>query len=246
MTAQQLITALQKEANPNKAKILQGFFKTGKGQYGEGDRFIGLTVPVIRRIVNQHRALSRDAVPALLKSPIHEVRMAGLLLLVEQCKKAAPAEQQAIVDLYLAHTATINNWDLVDLSAPTIIGEFLLTRPRDLLYTLVASPSLWEQRIAIVATLTLIRKNEFADTLVLAERLLSHPHDLIHKAVGWMLREVGKRDEALLKKFLLAHYAALPRTALRYAIERFPEAERKRFLTLDKPKPDACKPEKRR
>ena len=237
MTAHRFITALRKEADPEKAKILQGFFKTGKGQYGEGDRFIGLTVPVVRRIAKQHIACSHEAISVLLKDPVHEIRLAGLMVLVEQCKKASTEKRQAIVDLYLAHTAYINNWDLVDLSAPTIIGEFLVHQPRTLLYTLVARPSLWEQRIAIIATLALIRKNEFTDTLALAERLLQHPHDLIHKAVGWMLREVGKRDAALLKAFLLAHYAALPRTALRYAIERFPESERKQFLALGKSQP---------
>jgi 3-methyladenine DNA glycosylase AlkD len=206
------------------------YFKTGPGQYGEGDRFLGVTVPQTRRVVREFRELPLAEVAALLRSPWHEVRLCALLLLVRRFERGDAAERRAIFALYLGSTAHIDSWDLVDLSAPRIVGGWLQDRSRAPLYRLARSRRLWERRIAILATAHFIARLDFADALALSEILLDDDHDLMHKAVGWMLREVGKRDVGALEAFLEAHRARMPRTALRYAIERFPEAQRRRFL----------------
>jgi 3-methyladenine DNA glycosylase AlkD len=218
-------------ASPERAAILQGFFKTGKGQYGEGDIFLGIKVPVLRALVKQHHnAANLACVSRLLDSKYHEERLFALLLLIQLYQRADEAGQQAAYDLYLGNTRRINNWDLVDLSAQYLVGRHLEQRPRKVLHQLARSELLWERRIAIVATHHFIRRNDFADTLKIARTLLQDEHDLMHKAVGWMLREVGKRDLAAEEGFLLKHYRDMPRTMLRYAIERFPEAKRKKYL----------------
>jgi 3-methyladenine DNA glycosylase AlkD len=221
---------LEQYIDPVKREYLPRFFKTGKGGYGEGDRFLGVVVPNTRLVAKRHKDDPLEVVAELLQSPWHECRLCALLMLVERFKKRNEAERRQIVDLYLAHTASINNWDLVDLSAPGLIGVYLADKPRALLYRLVESPLLWEQRIAIVSTYTLIKRGDYLDTIALAERLLSHRHDLMHKSVGWMLREVGKRDKELLLQFLEKHSTEMPRTMLRYAIEKFPEEERQWWL----------------
>lgn len=230
MTPAALQRELQALADPAQAQIQQRFFKTGPGQYGAGDRFLGLRVPQVRALVRKYRALDRHAAQALLASPWHEERLAALLLWVEAFRRGTRQEQQAIYRAYLRHTARINNWDLVDSSAEHIVGAWLYDRPRTPLYKLAASNSLWERRIAIIATFHYIRRGEFADTLALAAQLLDDAHDLIHKAVGWMLREVGKRDRQLMEAFLQQHYGAMPRTMLRYAIEKLPERRRRQYL----------------
>jgi 3-methyladenine DNA glycosylase AlkD len=214
-------------ADPERAKNLAWFFKTGKGQYGHGDRFIGLTVPIARRIAHRYIHLPLTDVAKLLASPIHEYRLIALEILVAQYERE---NEKAIFEFYLKHTRFVNNWDLVDTSAPYIVGQHLLTRPRRILYRLAKSGSLWERRIAIVSTQTLIRAGQIEDTFAIARLLLKDEHDLIHKAVGWMLREAGKQSTPALLRFIQQNYAALPRTTLRYAIERFPAARRKRIL----------------
>ncbi len=233
ITAEQIREALHAAADPVKAQGMQRFFKTGAGQYGEGDRFLGLPNPVTRSFVRLYRQAPTAEAVALLASPWHEIRACGLLILVEQYSRGGEELRENIYQAYLAHTGRINNWDLVDLSAPDIVGEHLLRRERDTLYRLAAGTQLWEQRIAMIATLTFIRHGDFADTLRLAEYFLPHRHDLMHKAVGWMLRETGKRDRAVLTAFLQRHKTAMPRTALRYAIEHYPEAERREFMRKD-------------
>jgi 3-methyladenine DNA glycosylase AlkD len=218
-------------ANPERAAHSLRFFKTGPGQYGHGDRFLGLTVPDMRRLIRDFRDLPLDDADALLASPWHEERLVALMILVEQCRRD-PAAGAAIYRLCLARTDRINNWDLVDVSAPQIVGAYLETRSRKPLYRLARSKSLWERRIAIVATQHFIRRGDVGDTLAIARLLLGDEHDLIHKACGWMLREVGKRDERGLRAFLDEHGAVMPRTMLRYAIERFAPAVRRRYLTL--------------
>ena len=230
ISAESITAALTASANPEKAHGMQRFFKTGPGQYGAGDKFLGLTNPVMRAYVKEFRRKTLEEAVKLLMSPWHEARLCGGLILVELYARADEAVQYAIFQAYLAHGAQFNNWDLVDLTAPGIVGRHLLNHPRDVLYELVKSQILWEQRIAMVSTLTLIRNGEFGDTLKLAELFLTHTHDLMHKACGWMLREVGKRDRAVLTAFLVKHKGAMPRTMLRYAIEHYPEAERKAFL----------------
>lgn len=222
--------ALLRFASPERQAFLPKFFKTGKGEYAEGDRFIGVTVPECRSIAKVHADLSFDALAALLDDPYHEVRLVALLVLTAQFEQADAKGKKKIVDFYLSHLHGVNNWDLVDLSAYNILGNWLIDRERSILHKLAKSKNLWEQRIAIVSTYAFIRQDDFGDVLSLSEQLLSHRHDLIHKAVGWMLREVGKRDADLLRAFLHKHAAKMPRTALRYAIERFPEAERKGWL----------------
>jgi 3-methyladenine DNA glycosylase AlkD len=219
-------------ASPETAHILQGFFKTGKGQYGEGDIFLGIKVPVLRALVKQHHNEANLAsVARLLDSKYHEERLFALLLLIQLYQRADEAGQQAAYDLYLGNTRRINNWDLVDLSAQYLVGRHLEQRPRKVLHQLARSELLWERRIAIVATHHFIRRNDFADTLKIAKTLLQDEHDLMHKAAGWMLREVGKRDLAVEENFLKLHYHDMPRTMLRYAIERFPELKRKKYLS---------------
>jgi 3-methyladenine DNA glycosylase AlkD len=225
------LTDLKKElrasADPERARNSARFFKTAKGQYGQGDRFIGLTVPTMRRIAHRYIHLPLTDVAKLLASPIHEHRFAALEILVAQYERD---KSKAIFDFYLKHTKFVNNWDLVDTSAPYIVGQHLLTRPRGILYRLAKFRSLWERRIAIVSTFAFIKAGEIEDTFAIAKLLLADDHDLIHKAVGWMLREAGKQSAPALLRFLRENYSALPRTTLRYAIERFPAAERKRLL----------------
>ena len=219
--------------DPIQAKILQRFFKTGPDQYGAGDVFLGLKVPMTRKIVAKYfKELSLEEVQVLLESSIHEYRLAACLILVKKYETAKDQKlKQQIVDFYLANLDRVNNWDLVDLSAPRILGHSLLTKKnRILLYDLAKKDHLWSQRVAIIATYALIKDGQFEDTLKLASLLLAHPHDLIHKAIGWMLRELGKKNQALLEAFLLEHYQKMPRTTLRYAIEKLAEPKRKFYL----------------
>ena len=213
-----------------RAVFVARYFKTGKGEYGEGDRFLGLPVPVLRKIADRYRDLSFSELHRLLASPIHEHRAAALEILVAQYERGDETRREKIVAFYLRHTRAMNNWDLVDTAAPYILGQHLTTRPRRLLDRLAASRNLWERRIAIISTLALIRGREIADTYRIAKKLLSDDHDLIHKAVGWALRETDRVSRPALVAFLRKNYAALPRTTLRYAIERFPAAQRKRML----------------
>lgn len=225
---------IQKElraiASPEVARIQQSFFKTGPGQYGEGDVFLGIKVPVLRTLAKQQRDASLTTMQTLLDSKYHEERVFALLLLMQFYQRADEVGQQAAFDLYLGNTHRINNWDLVDISAPHIVGRHLQDRPRKLLHRMAKSASLWERRIAIIATFHFIRLDDFADTLQIAQTLLHDEHDLMHKAVGWMLREVGKRDLSIEEVFLKQHHRDMPRTMLRYAIERFPETKRLAYL----------------
>lgn len=228
--AAEISTRLAMLGSPEKARFLQGFFKTAPGEYAEGDRFIGVKVPEVRALLRAYRHLTPADVLPLLKSPVHEERLFALLALVRCFEKSGPAMRDQIYDLYLASTPWINNWDLVDCSAPQVVGGYLLERERGTLDCLARSASLWERRIAIMATFAFIRAGQFADTLRIATMLLHDREDLIHKAVGWMLREMGKRDLAVEEAFLQQHCRVMPRTMLRYAIERFPELQRKRYL----------------
>lgn len=230
MTAELLIESLQMLADKPKAEILQRFFKTGKGQYAEGDIFLGIKVPETRQVAKAYRGMPLIEVEKILRNHIHEVRLCGLMILTEQFKKASEAERKVIVDFYLSNTQYINNWDLVDLSCYKILGNYLLDKPRDILYRLAKSKNMWEQRIAIVSTWVFIRNQELEDTLSISEILLDHPHDLIHKAVGWMLRELSKQDELSMLQFIETHYNKISRTTLRYAIERLPEEQRKNIM----------------
>ncbi len=222
---------LRAVAEPERVPILQKFFQTGPGGYGEGDTFIGVRVPACRRVVRSHRGLPLPDCLRLLASPIHEERLAALLLMVDLFE-TDERQRQAIYDAYLESTDRIDNWDLVDTSCPGIVGAHLLDRPRRPLYELAVSESLWERRIAIVSTLTLIRAGDLDDTFALSERLLGDREDLIHKACGWMLREAGKRDEPRLVRHLERQAAAMPRTMLRYAIERLDPATRTRLMAI--------------
>lgn len=223
--------ALRKKARPEKIAIYKNFFKTGPGQYGEGDQFIGVTVPDTRAIAQEFLSIKREELVPILHSTIHEDRMCALMVLSYQYPQAqTKAEQKAIVDFYLTHHLSGNNWDLIDCIVDRILGPWLLNKPKDLLYQYAHSENLWERRIAIITTYHFIKQKQYAETLTIAELLLKDKHDLIHKAVGWMLREVGKRDETVLKTFLKKHYTIMPRTMLRYAIERFPETVRKQYL----------------
>ena len=232
---QSLKSDLRKLATPKKAKASEWFFKTGPGQYGEGDQFIGVTVPKQRSVAKKYKDLPLSQAKQLLKSPIHEERLVALIILVERFKSTGQwsddKNQKEIYDCYLANTDRVNNWDLVDSSAGYIVGTYLLDKPRDILYKLAKSENIWERRIAMIATSAFIDKGDPEDTLKIAETLLTDKHDLIHKAVGWMLREVGKRcGEKSLIDFLDKHASTIPRTTLRYAIERFPEEKRQRYL----------------
>jgi 3-methyladenine DNA glycosylase AlkD len=225
-----ILKELKSKKSSEQAKILSYFFKTGKGQYGEGDIFWGIKVPVTREIVKKFKEASLKDVQELLDSQVHEHRLTGLLILVEKYKKAE--NKKEIYDFYLKNTKNINNWDLVDLTAPNIVGSFLLdnTKERKILYSLVESNNLWERRIAILSTFTLLRNKEYKNTLKISEILLKDKHDLIHKAVGWMLREMGKRDKAVEVEFLKKHCKTMPRTMLRYAIEKFDAEEREKYM----------------
>ncbi len=230
MTASSIEARLRQLADEPTARVLRGYFKTGPGQYGEGDVFLGIKVPPLRRLARDYRGLSLAEAAKLLRSAYHEARLLALLLLVERFAAGDEAARERVYRLYLANTARVNNWDLVDASAGPIVGGYLADRDRGPLDHLARSASLWERRIAVVATHPFIRRGDFADTLRLAATLLSDPEDLIHKAVGWMLREVGKRDVAALEAFLAGHYRRMPRTMLRYAIERLPEPRRRQYL----------------
>ena len=228
------IRELRKElaarADPERARNLASFFKTAKGQYGHGDQFIGITIPVQRQIARRYRHLALGEIEKLLASRIHEHRFTALEILVDQYEAGDAETKRAIFDFYIKNTPRVNNWDLVDTSAPYIVGEYLVSHPRDILYRLAKSSNLWERRIAIVATMAFIRRGDLKDTFAISALLLADGHDLIHKATGWMLREAGKRSGPALLDFVRQHYSAMPRTALRYAIERFHESDRKRIL----------------
>jgi 3-methyladenine DNA glycosylase AlkD len=229
VTAQEIEQRLRTLGNTQEAIFLQRFFKTGPGEYGEGDVFLGLRVPTLRKLAKEYRGLPVEEMQLLLHSPHHEARLLALLLLVQAFQREEGL-RQTIYELYLANTARVNNWDLVDSSAEHIVGGFLWERSRQPLRRLGRSASLWERRIAILSTFHFIRRNDFADTLRVAALLLGDPEDLIHKAVGWMLREVGKRDQPAEEAFLVEHRRQMPRTMLRYAIERFPEDRRRQYL----------------
>lgn len=226
---------LKKLARSDKANTLQRFFKTGPGQYGEGDKFIGVMVPDIRKVSQKYKDLALKEVLKLLHSPFHEERLCALLILVEQYKKGDNKKQKQIFDLYLKNYKYINNWDLIDLTAPRIVGAYLIDKPKDILYKLAKSKNLWQRRVSILATFQFIYYGQSKETIKIAKILLHDDHDLIQKAVGWMLREVGKRcDEQILLDFLNKHYKVMPRTMLRYAIERLPESKRQRYLGKNK------------
>lgn len=230
MSLENIRARLREAADTRKAEILQRFFKTGAGQYGEGDLFLGIQIPTLRNIVKEFEEINEDEALALLQSEYHEERMLALLFLVRAYEKGGDKRRKKIYELYLAHTRFIDNWDLVDLTAPHIVGAWLWSRDRKPLYKLANSTSLWERRIAIISTFQFIRKNDFRDALEISKLLLKDKEDLIHKAAGWMLREVGKRDFKTEEEFLLVHYREMPRTMLRYAIEKFPEQQRQAFL----------------
>jgi 3-methyladenine DNA glycosylase AlkD len=231
----QLRQEIRKHADPAQAKNLMRFFKTGPGEYGEGDRFLGITVPVQRAIAGRHRDLPAADAEKLLKSKIHEDRLISLMILIGLYNRGGVAGRDGVIRIYLSNTAHINNWDLVDLSAPPLLGRHLADRDRSLLYRLARSASLWERRIAIISTLAFIRNGDLGTTFDIAEVLLADNHDLIHKAVGWMLREAGKRDRAAETRFLDRYAAVMPRTMLRYAIEKFPEKMRRAYLAAGRP-----------
>lgn len=239
----QILLELQSLSTEEKRTILPRFFKTGKGEYGEGDKFLGVVVPKIRMVAKCCLDFPIAIIEEMIISEWHEMRMCALMILVENCKlmsKASWKKNHSVDEtekikkeyfyFYLKHTDKINNWDLVDLTSPTIVGEFLIGKPHDILYRLANSALLWEQRIAVVSTYTFIRNSDFTDIYALAHLLLHHPHDLMQKAIGWMLREAGKRDTDRLRVFLESYAAEMPRTMLRYAIEKFDEEERQYYL----------------
>lgn len=228
------VEAIERElaelADPEIAAFLGRFFKTGPGEYGEGDRFLGIRVPALRRLARKYQSLSLPDCRSLLTSPFHEARLLALLILVRAYDRSDEEKREEIYRLYLDHLPYVNNWDLVDSSAEHIVGRHLRTRDRSILRELARSSSVWERRIAIMATFHYVKAGSFDETLRIAEILLMDPHDLIHKAVGWMLREVGKRDRAVAEAFLRPRYRRMPRTMLRYAIEKYPEPLRQRYL----------------
>jgi 3-methyladenine DNA glycosylase AlkD len=225
-----MLRALRAVSDPSRVPVLQRFFRTGPGEYGEGDRFIGVTVPAVRVLCKRFRAASLESIDALLQSPVHEARLLALLLLSQTFRTADEAGQRRIYTLYLSRTLFINSWDLVDTSAPHIVGAWLSERSRAPLRRLARSKWLWDRRIAIIATQYFIRRRDLEETFALADILLNDPHDLIHKAVGWMLREAGDRDRAAARRFLATRHTRMPRTMLRYAIEKYPDPERQRYL----------------
>jgi 3-methyladenine DNA glycosylase AlkD len=230
LRAEAIIKEVKKKANKKKAVLLQRFFKTGPGQYSEGDIFYGLTVPQSRIIAKKYQDLNLVEIKKLLISPVHEIRLIALLILVEQFKTGDVIKQRIVTDFYLENTKYINNWDLVDLTAHKILGAWLLNRPTKKLLALANSANLWERRIAVIASFAHIQNHDFKTTLTLAKKLLHDEHDLMHKAVGWMLREMGKRSISELKTFLNQYSRTMPRTMLRYAIEKLPERERQAYL----------------
>ena len=230
LNASDALRELRALGDPEDARFLQRFFKTGQGEYGEGDVFLGIRVPATRQLARKYRELPLSEIRKLLHAKEHEARLLALILLTHQYQRADHDLQQKIFEFYLAHTARINNWDLVDVSAPNIVGAHLYLRDKSLLDELALSTSLWERRIAILATAYFIKRGEYAVTLRIARRLLKDEHDLIHKAVGWMLREVGNRDRDVLLGFLDRHYRAMPRTMLRYAIEKLEASRRAKYM----------------
>ena len=230
MKAKEIQKAFRKLGDAKIAEHSQGFFKTGKGEYGEGDKFLGIRVPVLRKQVSKFKDVSIDELEELLKSKYHEERLWALLALVKKFSKADDKTRKVIYKLYLKNTKHINNWDLVDSSAGQIVGAYLEDKDRGVLYKLAVSKDLWERRIAVISTFHMIRNNDFKDALKISAVLRDDREDLIHKAVGWMLREIGNRDLEVEKKFLKKHYKKMPRTMLRYAIEKFPKEERRQYL----------------
>jgi 3-methyladenine DNA glycosylase AlkD len=238
MTASEIQARLRTLGNPEAAAFAARYFRTGPGEYGEGDIFLGLRAKVMHALAKEYQSLAHDEVLMLLRSEVHEDRLLALLILVRQTLKSDDALRKRIYHLYLDHTRFVNNWDLVDCSARELVGRYLADKSRWPLDRLAASKMIWERRISIIATGYFIRQGNFADTLRIAEHLLGDRADLIHKATGWMLREVGKRNEPLLEEFLRRHAQAMPRTMLRYAIERFPVEKRKAFLKGSPPGPE--------
>jgi 3-methyladenine DNA glycosylase AlkD len=234
-TAASIRRQLRALADPSRVPVLQRFFRAGEGEYAEGDRFIGVTVPRIRALCRECRGTSVSEIDRLLQSPVHEDRLAALLLLVDAFTQGEDERKREIYDFYLANTRRINNWDLVDSSAPQIVGAWLRDRNKAPLTRLAKSTMVWERRIAIVATQDFIRQRQLDETFRIADLLLDDRHDLVHKATGWMLREAGKRDEAALRAWLDDRHTRMPRTMLRYAIERLPERERLAYLGRGKP-----------
>ncbi|MBI3980788.1 DNA alkylation repair protein [Candidatus Microgenomates bacterium] len=221
---------LQRAKNSERAIILSGYFKTGKREYGEGDVFLGITVPQLRQIARKYLSVNFSQLSTLLKSKIHEYRLTALFILVGKYSKGKLPERKKIVDFYLKNTLHINNWDLVDSSASYILGSYFSSTNKSVIYQLAKSKNLWERRMAIVATYQFIKNNKFEDTLKIAQIFLSDKEDLIHKATGWMLREVGKRDQEIVEEFLRKYYQTMPRTMLRYAIEKFSSSQKKFYL----------------
>jgi 3-methyladenine DNA glycosylase AlkD len=230
VTADETIMTLRALANPERAQQMQRYFKTGPGEYGEGDMFLGIPMPEARKVAKRCEKLSLAETVSLLHSPAHEARMVALLILCRQYQRADVSGKERIYGLYLENTRFINNWDLVDLSARDIVGAHLASRNRGRLYSLAASPLIWERRIAVLATFHFLKLDDFSDGLKIARLLLADREDLIHKAVGWMLREIGKQDQSVEEEFLREHYRIMPRTMLRYATERFPEDLRRSYL----------------
>ncbi|MEI6420124.1 MAG: DNA alkylation repair protein [bacterium] len=230
LTASELLKELQSIADPTRASLLQWFFQTKKGQYGEGDVFLGIYVPKQRLLVSAYWQMSLSEVNRLLKSKYHEGRFTAQQILVKKYQKGDTEEKKKVYEMLIQNLESLNNWDLVDCTVPHIFGAYLFERPRTQLYKWAKSKNLWLRRISIISTMYFIRKGDYADTLKLAEVLLHDKHDLIHKAVGWTLREVGKKSFMTEKKFLDKHYKTMPRTALRYAIEKFPEVLRQNYL----------------
>jgi 3-methyladenine DNA glycosylase AlkD len=230
MTVKNIQRKLQELGSREKAEVLQRFFKTGPGEYGEGDVFVGVKVPELRKLAKKYQDITVKEVKQLLKSAIHEERLLALFILVRKYSKGNETEKKRIYELYLKSTQFINSWDLVDVSAHHIIGAFLKDKSKEPLYRLAKSMNLWERRISIISTFYFIKLDKYEETLKISEILLTDDQDLIHKAVGWMLREIGKRHMLTEEKFLRKHYKRMPRTMLRYAIEKFPEDKRQRYL----------------
>lgn len=233
MKASEVRRRLKAESDPQKASVYPRFFKTGPGEYGEGDRFYGVTVPECRKIAKAAAGIDEPELLRLLRSPVHEEREVALLVMVAAFERASDeAERRRLFDLYVRERRHVNSWDLVDASAPTVVGGYLERHDEDraILFEWAASGDLWERRIAMLATFRFIKRNEFTDALAIAEILKNDEHDLIHKAVGWMLREIGNRDRAAEERFLKRPYRGMPRTMLRYAIEKFPERRRQAYL----------------
>lgn len=230
MSLSEIRKVISKQKNPKQALVLQRFFKTGKGDYGEGDVFYGIKVPEQRVIAKQFKDLLFKDLKELINSKVHEERLIAAFILVDQYKRGDEKKKKTVFDFYLKNRKGINNWDLVDLSAPKIVGAYLIDKEKDLLYKFANSKDLWEKRISIISTQAFLREHFYEDTLNISEILINDRHDLIHKAVGWMLREVGNRDMQTEEEFLMQHYKTMPRTMLRYAIEKFPEQKRKAYL----------------